>query len=1072
MISTDYTFVFAGQSNAARHFNSYDIGLTGAEQFEETINALTGVSSTNATINTASGGSAVLRNAQDDLTDTNYWWDLDANQPGPLLLDAIASIQAAGGSVTGIIWAQGEQDAQSIGGTTPVQVTIEDYIEATKAVFDYFRTELGDPDLPIFIQQLSTTDLPSAEDEFPLVRAAQTDIADEMEGVYIAAPTYDVPLVDNFHFASDANPTDGYRTVAERLAHFAVETLGGGTEPSFVSPTLLSATTASTTQIIVTIEHDGSTDFSPQNGIEGFAVEDFAGSVEILSAARISATEIQIDLGRDLVGNITVSYLETSDDFDPANIVSGNSPLTLPLQPGSVAITSPFTVIAEGDEGNNDMRGIESAFADFIQGNGGDDTISGGGGDDVLSGDNNGAGVGTGNGYPEQVLNHEPLGFLRLGETTGTVAADETGNLTATYHNVNAANNLGVNQGPLSEPTLVPYLDGHDDYIQIDHDPSLILPNGTVQLWFRSEGLMSEDQTLISITQGGNQAGSFYLALNKDDPDPRDIEMRFQDGTNDFFLGIDDWLINPAGTVTPDTWQHIAVSWGTEGVKLYLDGQLAATMDYFGGVGIAGVPVHIGASARDGFLDRFYQANISEVAFFGDALQQGDIEALYLAGINGASGLVPGNDSLLGGLGDDAISGGGGDDTIDGGDDNDTAVFSDNFADYDTTVAANGSLVVTHLNNGLDGVDTLTNVELLQFADQLVSVADLGLNLAPVAQNDSATTGEDSSTTIAVLDNDSDGDGDTLTVEAVDTSGTQGSVVINADNTVSYDPGAAFQSLNAGQTAVDSFTYTISDGKGATDTASVSVTITGADDGSGGGSGSNVISGTENADTLTGSFAPDSISGLGGNDLIEGADISSSSGVPLPNTTDDDTILGGDGFDTINGGEGSDLVFGGDGFDFLKGAAGDDDLQGNINGDTVAGGQGNDIVRGGRGLDNLRGSRGDDTVVGGRGADTLNGGTGDDVLTGREGADAFYFDQQASGFFSGIDVITDFALGEDQVLVAGIVNGIVIASVDELLGRISDDASGNAVIDLGIGQSVTLLGVNAIDLSEDDFAIL
>jgi hypothetical protein len=92
------------------------------------------------------------------------------------------------------------------------------------------------------------------------------------------------------------------------------------------------------------------------------------------------------------------------------------------------------------------------------------------------------------------------------------------------------------------------------------------------------------------------------------------------------------------------------------------------------------------------------------------------------------------------------------------------------------------------------------------------------MNDNPVAVNDNATTPQDTAVTIAVLDNDSDVDGDALTV-AIGTGPTQGAVTINADNTVTYTPAANYS-------GADSFTYTVSDGHGGTATATVSVTVT------------------------------------------------------------------------------------------------------------------------------------------------------------------------------------------------------------------------------------------------------
>jgi hypothetical protein len=82
----------------------------------------------------------------------------------------------------------------------------------------------------------------------------------------------------------------------------------------------------------------------------------------------------------------------------------------------------------------------------------------------------------------------------------------------------------------------------------------------------------------------------------------------------------------------------------------------------------------------------------------------------------------------------------------------------------------------------------------------------------------SATTLEDIAVTIAVLANDNDPDGDALSVTGV-TQGTKGTVVINANNTVTYSP-----TPNAN--GADSFQYTVGDGHSGTATAAVNITIT------------------------------------------------------------------------------------------------------------------------------------------------------------------------------------------------------------------------------------------------------
>jgi hypothetical protein len=79
------------------------------------------------------------------------------------------------------------------------------------------------------------------------------------------------------------------------------------------------------------------------------------------------------------------------------------------------------------------------------------------------------------------------------------------------------------------------------------------------------------------------------------------------------------------------------------------------------------------------------------------------------------------------------------------------------------------------------------------------------------------TTPEDTSVIIAVLGNDTDADGNVLTVTGV-SGATNGTAAINADGTVTFTPAANFNGT-AG------FNYAISDGNGGTASSSVAVTV-------------------------------------------------------------------------------------------------------------------------------------------------------------------------------------------------------------------------------------------------------
>ena len=91
-----------------------------------------------------------------------------------------------------------------------------------------------------------------------------------------------------------------------------------------------------------------------------------------------------------------------------------------------------------------------------------------------------------------------------------------------------------------------------------------------------------------------------------------------------------------------------------------------------------------------------------------------------------------------------------------------------------------------------------------------------GGNHPPVANDDPAAVNQNQATAINVLGNDTDADGDTLSVSAV-TQGAHGTVTNNGTN-VTYTSSGTY-------CGADSFTYTANDGNGGTDTATVNVTV-------------------------------------------------------------------------------------------------------------------------------------------------------------------------------------------------------------------------------------------------------
>jgi large repetitive protein len=120
--------------------------------------------------------------------------------------------------------------------------------------------------------------------------------------------------------------------------------------------------------------------------------------------------------------------------------------------------------------------------------------------------------------------------------------------------------------------------------------------------------------------------------------------------------------------------------------------------------------------------------------------------------------------------------------------------------------------------NGPDGFDYTVNDGADGFDTAHVTITVTPVNDNPDAVNDSLTTTAGTAKDVNVLANDTDVDGDPRTVTTAAPTAAHGSVFCTAAGVCTYTP-------NPGYLGSDSFTYSISDGHGGTDTATVNVTV-------------------------------------------------------------------------------------------------------------------------------------------------------------------------------------------------------------------------------------------------------
>lgn len=312
-------------------------------------------------------------------------------------------------------------------------------------------------------------------------------------------------------------------------------------------------------------------------------------------------------------------------------------------------------------------------------------------------------------------------------------------------------------------------------------------------------------------------------------------------------------------------------------------------------------------------------------------------------------------------------------------------------------------------------------------------------NHAPVANTDDLGVQYGQTITGNVLANDTDADGNTLTVDFLSSYHTA------LGGTVDLLANGAFQYIaptSGPSTAQDSFTYTAYDGAGGSAGGVVHLNLSQPGGGAlftagndystvptGGGiyhalGGNDVAFGSTYSDIIYGDDGNDFLHGLDGNDVLYGG-------------TGDDGLIGGPGDDWLVPGSGTNQIWGDGvstdfgGFDTVDYSDGTGGITVNMQQGTVTGGGVNDFIQSVDGLigsgfadfiqvytSALRvyGGGGGDTIVGWTLDDEFHGGSGDDQLQGQDGNDRLYGDDGNDTLYGGVaNDILDGGAGNDQV---------------------------------------------------------
>jgi hypothetical protein len=307
-------------------------------------------------------------------------------------------------------------------------------------------------------------------------------------------------------------------------------------------------------------------------------------------------------------------------------------------------LTIPATVDAGSGDDFVDASGV-SAVGVVLHGGAGDDTLIAGAGVDVLDG---------GEGNDTAVLKGiTPIAYWNLNETSGSAVADSAG---APQNGVFYGPHPDLDdQGPpasvapFGAATRADFNDSSSEYIAVAHDAAFEVAQGTIQMWFRTRDA-NDNQALFAKDRDGRNNG---LRISLDD---RDLRVELEDGAS--VRAIDTKGTSFNNLVKSNTWYQLTFTFGSGGMKLYLDGVLVGANAYNGGLIGNREAIVIGGSNetnRDtsGNLSKLkitepFDGVIDEVAFYGQALSAQQIAQTKQRGALGVIAPQDQDDALIG----------------------------------------------------------------------------------------------------------------------------------------------------------------------------------------------------------------------------------------------------------------------------------------------------------------------------------------------------------------------------------------------------------------------------------------
>ena len=224
-------------------------------------------------------------------------------------------------------------------------------------------------------------------------------------------------------------------------------------------------------------------------------------------------------------------------------------------------------------------------------------------------------GLGTPAAYGDVVLGDAPYAYYRLGESSGTTAADSSGSArNGTY--VNGVT-LGAAGALAGDANTAAQLDGVNDHVDLPDGFADFTGGFSAEVWANPTSVGSW-QRFFDLGRGQNLDN---------------IILTREGTTNNLFFqvvsgGVAGGIVRAANAIELNTWQHFAVTMDATGqVTLYKNGEVIAS-------GTTTVPGNLTRTSSfigrsNWSTDAFYAGRMDEVSFYSRALNVAEVRSHY-----------------------------------------------------------------------------------------------------------------------------------------------------------------------------------------------------------------------------------------------------------------------------------------------------------------------------------------------------------------------------------------------------------------------------------------------------------